>query len=480
MRYLISLIVILFSSVSFIFGQEIRDTDKWFDGSAYYSSEKRGDDVYSFVGISADGTYEFAFMLQKEPQKGKYSLQQCLDGALVPFRTPYGTTVDYIDRGTNRILTFLDEDGDITWTLVATSNTHQDCLATEFWAKSQPLEKMCSNYIMNTHYLSVLSKSQLQYMLEILEEDMSKNYVEIINMGLIRSELEVPDFFRVNVGDIQALAEAGPRNVVTVTTAAEFINALKSNTTIYIPEGTRINISEILREEQLWKNIGGRMLGSLPYDMEVTDYKEPVLFSEWVVDGNQLTIMNMNNISIIAQGYAYIEIDSAYAYVLNFINCQNIHLEGLILGHTVEGFCTGGVVGTYSCKDILLQNCDLYGCGAYGIVSTRTDNLNLTSTIIRDCSYGIMQVFDCNDVTFYDCDFYRNREYTLVEITSDCSNILFDECRFRENNGVLFSLGIPVKMRSCRIVHNDMSELGNIQGNIEFLDENTFIQLGSY
>ena len=145
----------------------IPEGSHWFDGSAWYTAtELEGGMLFS--GDSADGTYTFEFHLTYTKAAGTYTLEEATGESIVPFRTGYGTKVKSVGKDDN-ILAFLDEEGLTSWTLIRTDKARRDCLATEFWAKSQPLEKMASSYVMNTHYLSVLSKTQLRYMKELLE-----------------------------------------------------------------------------------------------------------------------------------------------------------------------------------------------------------------------------------------------------------------------------------------------------------------------
>lgn len=394
----------------------------------------------------------------------------------MPFRTEYGTKVKALGKeGT--ILAFLDGDGLTSWTLVRTDKSQRDCLATEFWAKSQPLEKMVSSYVMNTHYLSVLSKTQLRYMKELLEGRKNRSYVEQTNLELICSELKVPDFHRINVGDLQALSEAQGPNTVTVTDERGFLDALKDNTTIILPEGTRLNLSRVLDKASGFKGEGRAYEGYVEPHMQSG---EPTLVSESVFDGHQLTVVNLRNVTISGGDDCHIVVDPAYAYVLNFVQCENIRIENVTMGHTAEGYCTGGVVGMYRCSGMEIDACDLYGCGAYGLVADTTRDVTMTRTIIRDCSYGIMQLFGCSGAIFSECSFYRNREYSLVTVDAGCSDVLFEACRFFENRGLLFDLQSRIQLRSCGIVHNDPGALGDFRNYVLQLDDETTIRIENY
>lgn len=474
MRKIATIIFALCAAVC-LSAQGIPEGSHWFDGSAWYTATELEGSIL-FSGDSADGTYTFGFRLERTKAAGTYKLEKASGESIVPFRTEYGTKVKALGKD-ETILAFLDEDGQTSWTLVRTDKSQRDCLATEFWAKSQPLEKMASSYVMNTHYLSVLSKTQLRYMKELLEDRKNRSYVEQTNLELICSELKVPDFHRVNVGDLQALSEAQGPATVTVRDERGFLDALKDNTTILLPEGTRLNLSKVLGKASCFKGEGRAYEGYVEPHMQSG---EPTLVSESVFDGHQLTVVNLRNVTISGGDDCHIVVDPAYAYVLNFVQCENIRIENVTMGHTAEGYCTGGVVGMYRCSGMEIDSCDLYGCGAYGLVADTTRDVTMTRTIIRDCSYGIMQLFGCSGATFSECSFYRNREYSLVTVDDRCSNVVFEECRFFENHGLLFDLQSRIQLRSCGIVHNDPGSLGDFRNHVQQLDDETTIRIENY
>ena len=474
MRKIATIIFALCAAVC-LSAQGIPEGSHWFDGSAWYTATELEGSIL-FSGDSADGTYTFGFRLTRTKAAGTYKLEKASGESIVPFRTEYGTKVKALGKD-GTILAFLDEDGQTSWTLVLTERSHRDCLATEFWAKSQPLEKMASSYVMNTHYLSVLSKTQLRYMKELLEGRKNRSYVEQTNLELICSELKVPDFHRVNVGDLQALSEAQGPATVTVRDERGFLDALKDNTTILLPEGTKLNLSKVLGKASCFKGEGRAYEGYVEPHMQSG---EPTLVSESVFDGHQLTVVNLRNVTISGGDDCHIVVDPAYAYVLNFVQCENIRIENVTMGHTAEGYCTGGVVGMYRCSGMEIDSCDLYGCGAYGLVADTTQDVTMTRTIIRDCSYGIMQLFGCSGATFSECSFYRNREYSLVTVDAGCSDVLFEACRFFENHGLLFDLQSTIELKSCGIVHNDPAALGDFRNQVRQTDGNTTIRIENY
>ena len=88
------------------------------------------------------------------------------------------------------------------------------------------------------------------------------------------------------------------------------------------------------------------------------------------------------------------------------------------------------------------------------------------NSVIRDCSYGIIQLFGTNEVVFENCDFIRNKEFTMVEVDSNCRDLLFSECRFAQNKGVLFDLRAQIRMENSLIHHPDADKLGNLDAHL--------------
>ena len=85
-----------------------------------------------------------------------------------------------------------------------------------------------------------------------------------------------------------------------------------------------------------------------------------------VFDGVQLTIHDLSNLTIRAEGDDVkehtVSATPRYAHVLNFENCSDIMIEGFTAGHTEEpGSCAGGVLYFESSSGISIDGCHLYG-----------------------------------------------------------------------------------------------------------------------
>ena len=153
----------------------------------------------------------------------------------------------------------------------------------------------------------------------------------------------------------------GEQTQVHVSTVDEFLNALAPDT-------------EIILDAEF-------------YDLSTaTGYEtKNGTYYRWeeVFDGVQLTIQNLSNLTIRAEGDDIkahtVSARPRYAHVIKFENCSNIMVEGFTSGHTVEpGSC----------------------CGVVGVWAENTKGIQVTNSDIYECSWGGVYMMFCKDVTF--------------------------------------------------------------------------------
>lgn len=236
---------------------------------------------------------------------------------------------------------------------------------------------------------------------------------------------------------------------VRVSTAEQFVNALRSDAMILVAKDTEINLTPLLDDPTQFRT---RYRQWRPYAS--TDVgNQQVLISEEVFDGRQLTICNHKQMMIRGEGHSSIVVAPRYAFCLNFKDCEQIEIRDLTIGHTKGGYCEGGVIGVSGGWRIMIQNCDLYGCGTYGLDLSNTRDFSMYRSNIHDCTYGIMMLNKVETAKFDMCDFYHNREFALVE--SHSSYPIFNDCRFYDNEPTapLFSCDGEFYLSGCTICH---------------------------
>lgn len=184
---------------------------------------------------------------------------------------------------------------------------------------------------------------------------------------------------------------------VHVSTVDEFLAAIGSDTTIYLEDGI-FNLSTA----NGYGGYGG----------------ENYVWYDTYVDGPQLVISGVSNLSIIGGGAdkASIVAVPRYAEVLAFENCHNIRLEGFTAGHTqAPGSCVGGVVYFASSTQLSIENCSLFGCGVWGVTTNDCDGLTVKNTEIYDCSNGDLNLSQSHNISFENCNIHDNGPNRVVQ-----------------------------------------------------------------
>lgn len=177
---------------------------------------------------------------------------------------------------------------------------------------------------------------------------------------------------------------------VHIETADEFVAAIASDTTIFIdvPQIDLTSCSDY--GEGTSKDWGIPEFGNSSYAWA------------YCYDGYELFIGNVSNFHIVG---GEIVTQPRYANVLNYISCSDVTLENVHLGHTPEqGICRGGVLNLQDSDNIILEGCDLYGCGILGIQAQNVQSLHVQNTLIHDCSSGAAMLQDSDNVVFLGCD----------------------------------------------------------------------------
>lgn len=276
----------------------------------------------------------------------------------------------------------------------------------------------------------------------------------------------------VLVASCTAILAAEKQDEVHVNNLVEFIHAMKSNRIIYVDSDIDFG-----KQLERYHNYNPQRLPDISeYDVfENMDKYSDRCFVFDRQDGYGLFLAGFKNLTIksasalINGQRTLLRVSPRYADVLMFINCSDITIDGFIMGHTDEGYCEGGVLSFRSCKNVRVDNCDLYGCGIEGITLRKTLTFTMTNSIIRDCSYSIMTIVESNDCTFENCHFFRNREFALFDL-SGSKNLTYRNCFVSHNEGILFGVNHceNILFEKCSMMHK-LENIGD-PDNTEFKD----------
>ena len=152
-----------------------------------------------------------------------------------------------------------------------------------------------------------------------------------------------------------------------VTNATELINAIGSYRRIILADG----VYKIVEEDYS----GGIILsGIVSLSIEAENPGKAEILCEPGKDNNG------NNAS------------GCFDPVITITTCENIKIDGLILGHDGGiGGCNqeAYVVGVTNASNIIINNCDLYGCGSVGVNCRKVNGVNIHNSVVRDCQLHI-------------------------------------------------------------------------------------------
>jgi hypothetical protein len=155
------------------------------------------------------------------------------------------------------------------------------------------------------------------------------------------------------------------------------------------------------------------------------------------------------------------------AEVVQFAGCRDVFLEGLVLGHSdeVAFHCVAPVLSLQQCTNVLVRDCELFGCGTEGIVAAEVDSLRMERGEIHTCRHGISILERCRDVEFRGATF-RDTEVAMAAFTFDgCERVRFVDCVVRNLDG---GMGGPAQDQGLFLVTMDEAVTflrGQIRGN---------------
>ncbi len=221
-------------------------------------------------------------------------------------------------------------------------------------------------------------------------------------------------------------------DTVIVSTVDDMMEYIGNGANIKLRPGT-YNVTEYLRKHR------DDMIDFYYYDAVEGDYSG-ACYND-TTDGLEFVIYNVENMTISSlepENPATIVAEPRYADVIVTESCSYIEFNDLIMGHTMEGFCTGDVFRADNVYSVHLNNCDLYGCGAYAFEIYGAYDFEAENCVIHDCAYGCAVIVSSQFTYFTDTVFRDCREYTMFEVSD--SYIGFTNCDFHDLGGQLIEI----------------------------------------
>lgn len=197
----------------------------------------------------------------------------------------------------------------------------------------------------------------------------------------------------INVILVLFLAGCGkiPSSSKILPVEAAGLNAAVDNTKkvepVYVKPGDDIN--EAVNKVQ---NGGTIVLKSGTYDI-----KDTVIISE------------MENVTIKGEGEVWVNLEGIDHHVFTVKNSKNIEFRNIKAQHVLkdgedkkgplEDARNGSVVGVLDCSKVTFRNCELVGCGIYGLFAQDTNEIEISGCYIHHNSLKALGFENLKSVT---------------------------------------------------------------------------------
>lgn len=209
------------------------------------------------------------------------------------------------------------------------------------------------------------------------------------------------------------------------------------------------------------------------YNLSNLDYlRGSTIYHEEVHDGLEIIIDGVENLSIIgSEDKSKLFVTPQYANVLTFRNSECITITNIIAGHDSKpGYCDGGVLVFKNCKNIIIKDSILFGCGVEGLKLDNVETFIFKNSIIRECNQGIMSISKSNNVYFRESTFEKNQLIFYGVGIGNFAFIEFEGCLFKDNSSykdsdiikselISPSINSNVLIRNSKMINNDISYL---------------------
>lgn len=184
---------------------------------------------------------------------------------------------------------------------------------------------------------------------------------------------------------------------------------------------------------------------------------DEIYYDEKNNDDKTLLIQNIKNLTIKTTDKkgkpVRILTNRRDATVLAFKYCENINIEGIILGHDVVkylepgdpyvSYCSGEVTEFFDCKNVCINDAILFGSGTRGFMAHRCHNFKFINSTIKECSWGAFGVFSSANIIISKSNIINNGYRSLIDIENS-SDITISHSLFSGNHRCDEYSGAPV------------------------------------
>ena len=275
----------------------------------------------------------------------------------------------------------------------------------------------------------------------------------LLTAALLSACGEEPDSGRGRIAQTDTAATEGPKATAEATPTPEandpwihvdnmedFVEAIGPGAQIRLETGS-YSLSDYL--EDAWDAEG-----------EAWNRRHDYVQIREVFDGLELVIKDADGL-VIKGGDSdcsgtELLTDPRYASVLNYEDCEQVVVSDITMGHTDRGNCVGDVIHCYNCKDVIVVNSDLFGCGVYGIYMDYCEGfLKCSNTAIHDCEYGpLYNVGSVGEWRFTNCRLVDSESGGYFPESPNLK-LYFDNCEFGDRETENFMYRSDTTTENC-------------------------------
>jgi hypothetical protein len=148
----------------------------------------------------------------------------------------------------------------------------------------------------------------------------------------------------------------------------------------------------------------------------------------------ELVLTGVDGLTLRGEGKVSIVTPPPDSWVMAIEGSSQVWIENLGIGHSETGLCMAGVLLVENCDRITLQQVDLWGCGAMGLLVRGSQQIQVANSTIRDCTIGAVRIKECLNVTFDAVRIGGNQGYPVLSVVSSRA-VSFLECTINGNSG---------------------------------------------
>jgi len=172
-----------------------------------------------------------------------------------------------------------------------------------------------------------------------------------------------------------------------------------------------------------------------------------------------VVLTNYNNLSIKGVDPSIrLGVSNGENLVLFFDSCQNVSISNLILGHENVLWCGAGVLMFKDCSKVKISNCDIYGCGYYGVVVNHTEDVTCENSKIHNCHVYLIGIGRSKNVRVRNTELKESVMGTMIDVYNS-ENVLFEDCSIIDDTHTgedlyshkCFSLNCNISLIKCKI-----------------------------